>query len=231
VTPRLQCGNHVDMTFALSPIRIAGALIVPILALTSCSIVTTPGSTRTETRTVSGFSKVELQGSGDLTIDQTGSESLTIEAGDEVMPNLTSDVVGDTLVLGTKRGVVLGPGSRISYHLSVKDLNGLTVSGSGEVTAPKITTDALTSDISGSGTITVGGSAPQHHLTISGSGTYQAGDLASKNAHADISGSGKAVVSVSDTLDVTIAGSGSLTYSGDASLHKDISGSGSVTKK
>src|SRR6478752_7072763 len=110
------------MTFALSPIRIAGALIIPMLALTSCSIVTTPGQTRTEPRTVSGFTKVELAGSGDVTIDQTGSESLTIEAGDKVLPNLTSDVDGDTLVLGTKRGAVLPPGSRISYHLTVKDL-------------------------------------------------------------------------------------------------------------
>src|SRR6478752_344681 len=144
------------MTFALSPIRIAGALIVSILALTSCSIVTTPGPTRTEFRTVSGFSKVELAGSGTLAIDQTGSESLTIEAGDKVLPNLTSDVVGDTLVLGTKRGAVLPPGGQIRYHLTVKDLTALSVSGSGQVTAPKITSDALNCDISGSGTITVG---------------------------------------------------------------------------
>ena len=130
-------GDHGQVNFSLSPVRIAGVLIVAILALTSCSIVTTTGPTRTESRTVSGFSKVELAGSGDVTIDQTGSESLTIEAGDKVLPNLTSDVVGDTLVLGTKRGAVLTPGGRISYHLSVKDLTGLTVSGSGEVTAPQ----------------------------------------------------------------------------------------------
>jgi len=231
VTQHARGGDHGQVNFSLSPARIAGALIIPMLALTSCSIVTTPGPTRTESRTVSGFSKVEVAGSGDLTIDQTGSESLTIEAGDKVLPNLTSDVVGDTLVLGTKRGTVLTQGGRISYHLTVKDLTGLTVSGSGKVTAPKITTDALSSDISGSGTITVGGSAPEQRLTISGSGTYEAGDLAGKTLHADISGSGNAVVSVSDALDVTISGSGSLTYSGDPTVKKDISGSGSVTKK
>jgi hypothetical protein len=163
--------------------------------------------------------------------DQTGSESLTIEAGDKVLPNLSSDVVGNTLVLGPKRGAVLPPGARISYRLSVKDLTGLTVSGSGEVAAPKITTDALTSDISGSGTITVGGSAPEQQLKISGSGSYEAGGLAGQTLRADISGSGHAVVSVSDTLEVSISGSGSLTYSGDPTVHKDISGSGSVTKK
>lgn len=217
----------------LSPalVRIAGGVIVAILALTSCSIVTTPGQTRTEPRTVSGFSKVELAGSGDVTIDQTGSESLTIEAGDKVLPNLTSDVDGDTLVLGTKRGAVLPPGSRISYHLTVKDLTGLTVSGSGEVTAPKITADALSCDISGSGTITIGGAVPDQQLTISGSGSYEAGDLAGTTLRADISGSGHAVVNVTNTIDVTISGSGSLTYTGDPTVQKDISGSGTVVKK
>lgn len=219
------------MSLSLSPIRMAGALIVPLLALTSCAIVSTPGPARTEARTVSGFSKVELAGSGSLTIEQTGSESLTIEAGEKVLPNLTSDVVGDTLVLGAKRGAVLPSRGRVDYHLTVEDLTGLTVSGSGQVTAPKITTDALSCDISGSGTITVGGSAPQQRLTISGSGTYEAGALAAKTLRADISGSGTAVVSVSDALDVTISGSGSLTYSGDPAVQKDISGSGSVTQK
>lgn len=206
-------------------------LLGPILVLASCSIVTAPGPTRTESRTVSGFSKVELAGPGTVTIDQTGNESLTIEAGDKVLPHLASDVVGDTLVLGTKRGTVLTPGDRISYHLTVKDLMGLTVSGSGEVAAPKITTAALNSDISGSGTVTIGGSAPEQQLTISGSGTYDASDLASKTVRAEISGSGTAVVSVSDALDVTISGSGSLTYIGEPTLQKDISGSGSVTRK
>jgi hypothetical protein len=201
------------------------------LALTSCSIVTTPGTTRSESRAVSGFSKVELTGSGEVLIDQTGQESLTIEAGDKVLPNLTSEVNGDTLVLGTKRGVALGQVGRIVYHLDVKDLTGLSVSGSGKITASKIAVDSLSCNISGSGTITVGGSAAQQQLTLSGSGHYDAGGLAGKSLHADISGSGDAVVMVSDSIDVTISGSGSLTYSGDPTVQKDISGSGQVTKK
>lgn len=180
---------------------------------------------------MSDFSKVDLSGSGELTIEQTGSESLTIEAGEKVLPNLTSDVVGDTLVLGTKRATLLAPATRIRYHLTVKDLTGLTVSGSGGVTAPEITSDALNSDISGAGTITVGGTVTEQQVEISGSGSYEAGDLASKAVRANISGSGDAVVSVSDTLDVTISGNGSLTYIGDPTVHQVISGSGSVTKK
>ena len=39
------------------------------------------------------------------------------------------------------------------------------------------------------------------------------------------------MVSVSDTVDVTISGSGSLPYTGDPTVQKNISGSGSVTKR
>src|SRR5262249_20698204 len=43
------------------------------------------GGVRTESRQVSGFTAVELQGFGDLTIEQTGAESLTIEAEDDIL--------------------------------------------------------------------------------------------------------------------------------------------------
>jgi Putative auto-transporter adhesin, head GIN domain len=201
-----------------------------MLVLASCAIVTAPGPTRTDTRAVSGFTKIELSGSGDVTIDQTGTESLTIEAGEKVLPHLTSDVTADTLELGT-RGVVLTRGGPIRYHVTVKDLTGLSVSGSGTMTALKLSTDAFESDISGSGTITVSGTAADQRLTISGSGTYDAGGLAGTTLHADISGSGNAMVNVSDTIDVSVSGSGSLTYQGDPVVHQDISGSGRVTRR
>jgi hypothetical protein len=211
--------------------RLAVALLVPLLALASCSVVATPGETITESRQVSGFTKVELEGSGTLTIDQTGSESLTIEAGSNVMPHLTSDVSGDTLTLGVQRRTAMPRSGPISYRLTVEELTGITVSGSGSVTAPKITTDKITCTISGSGSVTIGGRAADQELAISGSGQYEAGELASKVLRADISGSGGAVVSVSETLDVQISGSGSLTYSGDPNVTKDVSGSGEVVKR
>jgi hypothetical protein len=49
-----------------------------------------------------GFTKVELSGTGELRIEKTGTESLTISAEDNILPRLTSKVSGDTLILGTK---------------------------------------------------------------------------------------------------------------------------------
>jgi hypothetical protein len=58
----------------------------------------------TETRSVRGFNTVTLEGSGQLVLEQAGTESLTITADDNLLPYLTSDVSDGHLTLGTKPG-------------------------------------------------------------------------------------------------------------------------------
>jgi hypothetical protein len=68
----------------------------------------------TESRQVSGFDSVLLSGAGELILDQTGVESLTITAEDNIIGELTSDVVGGQLILGTRPGVSISTNSRSS---------------------------------------------------------------------------------------------------------------------
>jgi hypothetical protein len=211
--------------------RVALALGIALLLLAACSTTGGSGQLATTQREVSGFTKVELSGQGDLTIEQTGTESLTISAEENLLPLLTSDVSGDTLVLGTKPNTTIVPSQPITYSVTVKDLNGLAVSGSGTISAPKLATTDLATKISGSGTITVNGAANDQNLEISGSGRYQAEGLTSKTVKARISGSGNATVMATDVLDVAISGSGSLTYSGNPEVKQEISGSGKLINK
>ena len=210
--------------------RVALVLFAVVL-LAACSITKGSGQVTTETRQVAGFTKVELSGTGELTIEKTGTESLTISAEDNILPLLTSEVSGDTLVLGTKPNAEIVPSKPITYSLTVKDLTGLSISGAGSVRASDLTTNSLSSKISGSGTITASGTVGAQDLDISGSGGYRAEQLTSRSVKARISGSGNASVLVSDTLDVTISGSGTLTYSGDPKVTEEISGSGKLIKK
>ena len=119
----------------------------------------------------------------------------------------------------------------ITYTLTMKEISGLAVSGSGTINAPKLTTAALGTEISGSGVITTGGSANDQDVEISGSGRYMADGLTSKTVKAGISGSGTASVVATDVLDVKISGSGSLTYQGSPQVTQAISGSGKLIKK
>jgi hypothetical protein len=65
--------------------RVVLALLA-VLLLAGCTITRGSGQLSSESRQVSGFTKVELSGSGELKIEQTGTESLTISAEDNVLP-------------------------------------------------------------------------------------------------------------------------------------------------
>jgi hypothetical protein len=67
------------------------AVLAALLLLTGCSVVNGSGQTKSETRTVSGFTGIELSGTGEVTIEQGDAESLTVEADDNVLPALTSE--------------------------------------------------------------------------------------------------------------------------------------------
>jgi len=211
--------------------RRALALLAVGSVVTACSATAGSGQLATQSRQVSGFTSVELTGVGDLSIDQTGTESLTVSAEDNLLPLLTSKVEGDTLILGKKPNTRIVATKPITYTLTMKDLAGLAVSGSGTINAPKLSTAALRIEISGSGMITTAGNAVDQNLEISGSGRYLADGLTSKTTTAEISGSGTASVIASDALDVKISGSGTLTYSGNPQVTQEVSGSGRLIKK
>jgi hypothetical protein len=184
-----------------------------------------------ENRKVSGFTGVELRGSGDVTIRQAGSESLTIEADKNVLPDLTSTVSDGILQLGTRRGTMMINAGPIRYRIGVKDLSSVAILGSGTITVPKLDTQNIRVDLSGSGTVQLAGTTDGQQLTISGSGRYEGRDLESRTATVDISGSGSARVSVSTSLRVRISGSGSVFYRGNPSISEHISGSGDLIKQ
>jgi hypothetical protein len=67
-----------------------------------------------------GFTKVELSGTGELPIEKTGTESLTISAEDNILPRLTSKVSGDALILGTKPNTTIVTTKPITYSFTVR---------------------------------------------------------------------------------------------------------------
>jgi Putative auto-transporter adhesin, head GIN domain len=189
-----------------------------------------PGNVTRESRNVSGFDEVELKGVGHLSIQQTGSESLTVKAEADVLLKIRTEVENDRLILGLKPNTTIHTTEPISYKVTVKDLNALEVSGTANVDAENISTGELVIAISGTGNVKMSGEADSQQLDISGSGNYQAEDLKSKEARIDVGGSGSAIVNVRDELDADVSGSGSVEYVGDPAVNQDVSGVGRVSK-
>ena len=201
-----------------------------IISSSAGNIDEEPSNVTSESRNVSGFEEVELQGVGNLSIQQTGSESLTVEAEEDVLPNIRTEVVNNRLIIGPEPNTSINTTQPINYKLTVKDLNALKVSGSGNVDAEDISTDELAVTTSGTGNVKISGEADSQEITISGSGSYQAEDLESKEVKVDVRGSGSAVVNVSDELDAKVSGIGSVEYIGDPTVNQDVSGIGAVRK-
>jgi hypothetical protein len=189
------------------------------------------GRVISQTRDVSGFSNVSLEGIGRVVIEQGGTESLTVSGDDNLLHYIETDVRGSTLVLGEKSGVRLSPSQDIVFKVTMRKLNALDISGSGVAQASGLQSAKIKIDISGSGEVSAEGVADDLDINISGSGRFRGGSLKSKRTRVDISGSGSAVVASSETLNAIVSGSGSIEYIGDPQLHQDISGSGSIRKR
>ena len=207
------------------------------------------GVRATETRAVSGFDQVGVSGSGQITIIQGDEESLTIEADDNFLPLIKSEVVNGKLRIGPER-VSLRASQPIRYKLKLKRLTALSLSGSLAAEADSLKTETLTVSISGSGKVrlarleaddfkvrisgsgdlNLAGKVTHQELRISGSGDYRAAELDSQHAEVHISGSGDALLTAQQTLDVHISGSGKVQYYGHPSISKSISGSGSLRR-
>jgi hypothetical protein len=190
------------------------------------------GKILTEPRTVSGFSAVSLSGSGHVIVDQTGTESLTVTTDDNLLPYIKTEVHGNTLELGTKDPMTnLNPTEDIVFKLTVKNLDDVRISGSGQADVKGLTENQLQVRISGSGDMTGQGTVDNLDLRISGSGSYSGQQLQSKRATVGVSGSGSVVVNASDTLNANVSGSGSVEYVGDPQVTQNVSGSGSVHRR
>src|SRR5216684_1549417 len=208
-------------------------LISCTMLLSGCVFDSIDGSGHiiTEPRTVAGFSNVSLSGSGQVVIEQTGTESLTVTTDDNLLPYIKAEVRGETLELGSTNSMPnIRPTNEIIFRLTVKKLDGLDVSGSGKAEARGVNADGIRIHISGSGNISAQGTADDLDLSISGSGGYRGEELKTKRATVGISGSGRAVIAVNETLNANVSGSGSIEYSGDPQISQHISGSGSVRR-
>ena len=208
------------------------------------------GNVIMQTREVSSFDAVNVTYPAQVLIKQGNAESLKIEAEDNLLPNLKTQVKDKTLEIFYKRdnGKHINPTKTVKITILVKDLSKVEFTSAGELIIEKLQTDnlnvslsgagnlklddievnALDVNLSGAGSMTASGTADDLDLTISGFGDFKGGDLHSQKAGVDISGAGSATVWADDSLNAEVSGAGSVSYYGSPSVTRNISGVGDV---
>ncbi len=182
-----------------------------------------------ENRAVSGVSGVNLATLGHLTIELGDTESLRIEAEDNLMEYIETELRGGLLIIGTQEDIRLDPTQPVNYFLKVTDLDTIVISSSGDIKMANLETDSLEVDINSSGSLDIaGGVVNSQDITISSSGSYTAQDLACNEAEVRINSSGSATIWVIDNLEVILNSSGDLRYRGNPTVNASTNSSGRV---
>lgn len=196
---------------------------------------------------LSSFDKLILSNNAKVYLRQGRTQSVEVEAQENIIDNLVKDVSGNTWKIRFDQPVRRYEGMKV--YITVPTLTGLRISGSGSINGEnkftglqelgvsvsgsgdinlELDAKRIDSNISGSGDIRLAGSTGALEIRISGSGEVEASELVSDSCKVRISGSGDCEVEVKNDLDVHISGSGDVNYKGRPRVNTRITGSGDV---
>ena len=184
-----------------------------------------------ETRPVADFTEVGLSAPIDLHVTLGEAPTLTLEGDADYLARIETVVENGRLRIRTKPGQQhVSWNRKVTARATAKRIEGLAISGAGDITAPAIHGEALKVSIAGSGDIRVGGKVAGFNASIAGSGDIRASELDAQKVKVTIAGSGDATVRASQSLSVSVSGSGDVRYHGDPTVEQSIMGSGSVRR-
>jgi hypothetical protein len=165
-----------------------------------------------EQRSVSGISSVNLATIGRMVIKVADTESLRIEADDNLMPYIKTEVNNGELIIKNQEHINLRSIGRINYFLTVKKLDSIAIYSSGDIEAPDLKAEHFSITIASAGNLDMG------HLTtnlvkvnIFSSGDVRMASLNADNLEANICSAGDLDIAGGEVKTQTVA----LNSSGD----------------
>lgn len=202
-----------------------------------------------ETRNVSSFGKLEVGGAFDIFLTQGNVESLVIEADENLIPLIITEVRGGKLIIETKENI--RNSKELNLYITFVSLEKMNFSGACEVTSNEMMTfqnleihgsgaseidlklkaTKLIGDFSGASEINLSGNADECEMNLSGASELDAFEFVVKNFIIDLSGAGDANIHVTENLKAEASGAASIRYAGNPRVDSHISGAGSIKSR
>lgn len=216
----------------------------------SGSSVQGSGKLQKQTREVGSFNGVALNVPGNVELRIGNTDSVTIEADDNILPLIDTAVENGTLRIRPAKRNSNFRQTSLTIVIQARHVERISVGGSGNIAATGLRGEKLRFDVGGSGSINaqdldsrmvaiaIGGSGnfkasgktEQLTASIGGSGNIQAGKLAARDVQVSIGGSGEATVWARDDLSISIGGSGEVSYYGDPRVSRSMQRSSSIRR-
>ena len=236
--------------------RIAGnALILAILLSfqSGCTFafngVKGDGNVVKQERTIGSFNEIEVGGAFRVFLSQGNEEKLIVEADENLLDIITTEVRGNTLEISTNKDI--RNYDALNIYLTFKEIEELDISGACKLSADnklrfddldlecsgasnvelKFSANNLDMDFSGASDVELYGSADKVELEVSGASNLDAFEFETNYFDIDVSGASHAKIFVKEELSAEVSGAASLKYKGSPVItNHDVSGAGSMKK-
>ena len=234
-------------------------LIIGALLSGACSIsggghtLRGSGTVESETREVSDFTRISIDGVGELHLVQGDTASLEIEADDNILRRIQTRVVNGELYIDYESGFWgwnILPSRPIRFYVTVPELEEMTinggarilnegwegdelrlvVNGAADISWWNVSLNALDIRLEGGADCDISGQTGQLDLQVDGAGSVNLDDMQVTRASVTVNGVSDVRLWVTDSLDVDINGAGQVQYYGAAEVVSQIDGIGSVRK-
>jgi hypothetical protein len=207
------------------------------------------GNVVKQERQISSFNSLEVGGAFHVFLTQGDKAALTVEADENLLDAIKTNVIGNTLKISTSEDI--NDSHALNIYLTITKLEEMEISGACKLTCEsklnledidlecsgasdvelKLAANDLDLDFSGASQVNMFGNANEVTLDLSGASDLDALELEAEKYSADISGASHAKIFVKTELSVDVSGAASLKYKGEPKLiQTDVSGAGSLKK-
>ncbi|GAB3542251.1 head GIN domain-containing protein [Pontibacter brevis] len=206
------------------------------------------GNIQTQDRNVSNFRGINVSGGFAVEITQGNQKSLRLEADENLLDNIKTEVRNGVLHIYNEDGVTTKKGMKA--YITLRELSSIDISGGVKVEGKSpiktdalkldmsgaskvildINTNELDADMSGASKVELVGRADRLSMDMSGASKVEAADLQAKRVKVEASGASKVRVHATESLDINASGATSVAYKGSPSITSETSAAARISK-
>jgi hypothetical protein len=188
------------------------------------------GNRKTERREVAGFDRLLVEGAYRVEVAVGSAPSVEIEADDNLLPLIRTEVEGGRLRVHSERG--MGTKTLPRLRITTTDVRDIELPGASEFALTGVRNESLRISVPGASRLRAEGETGRLEVELSGAGLIDAEALRARQVKASCSGAGSITVYATESLDATVSGVGIVNYAGNPpSVNSNVSGLGKVSKK
>lgn len=225
-------------------------VVLSICLLQSCEVKTGSGNIERQDRKLNEFHSVHVGGSFDVVIRHGNNYKVTIEADDNILEDIETDISGGRLKIEYRDNVNIS-NADVKIYVETPELTSVNASASADVKVEgvlssgktlkfhasssasveaEVDAPAVEADASSSGKITLKGHTKDLDTQASSAGEIEADELLSENTKAQASSGASINVHASLKLNGQASSGGSINYRGDPTVSRQESSGGSISK-